>query len=374
MKKYIFFFVIVFVLNGCSMAELEASPNPTRTMNSSVPKELPSSFLERTNILPFQNVSSSFIEIVDWYNEDHILYLEESDERSYVYTYHLFTGTSELLFETDGWVVDLKGNADQSLFAIQTYSTDNKSTLVVINEEGQIKRIIEDLGEEYSVFWNSYDPTSMVLISFLPDWKFVAYHLDITVDQLTEVDLTHPYVQWLSESTFAYLNWDEFEPSYHAPLVIYHTDTKETTSWQEDIIAFASFTNELSLAVTVQSPDSLYSTYTFYQNQEPYRKIEMPILNTYSEQWWIPFYTYDSVNDVFYYLRPKYSSDYFSYEDGYELVAYSVKEDSERKITTFDRHEPLSVSPSGDAVLIGDRYERIYDVDRGNMIYLLEDE
>lgn len=372
LKRLLFVFVFTSLLCACSLPNLEAEPNPTRTNEWNEEKELPPSFFESTTILPFDSLSSSFVEVVDWFNDDEILYLEEEDERSYLYKYHIYTGESELFFETDGWIIDVSINTDFSFFAIQTYGIDQTVTLKVITEEGQVKRVIEDLGEEYTVFWNPYDLERMALISFLPDWKFVSYVVDMSEDKIVELDLPNPYVQWLSSSTFAYLQWDEFEPSYHAPLVIYNVENHSKSNWQDEVIAFSSLNNELSFIVTASSPDVLHSTYTFYKGQEPYRTIEMPILNTYSEQWWVPFYTYDQKNGLFYYLRPKYSSDFFSYEDGYEFVAYSLEQDSERKIITLEDHVPITISPSGDAVLIGNRFEQIYDVDQGKLIDLVE--
>ncbi|WP_062046389.1 hypothetical protein [Bacillus sp. JCM 19034] len=372
MKKFLFVLSIIILLCACSFSDLEAQPSPTRTNEMNDDKELPESIFESTTIRPFDTIASSFIEVVGWFSDEEILYLEEEDERSHLYKYHLYNGDSELLFETDGWIIDVSINADHSFLAIQTYSTDNKATLLVMTEEGQVKRVIEDLGEEYAVYWNPYEREAMILISFLPDWKFVAYMVDMSEDSIVELDLPYPYVQWLSSTTFAYLHWDEFEPSYHAPLVVYDLKTHSKKDWKDDVIAFASLGNQLSFTVTVSSPDELYSTYTFYKGQNRYRTIEMPILNTYSEQWWVPFYTYDGKNDFFYYLRPKYSSDFFSYEDGYEFIAYSIEDDSEKKIITLEQHVPLSISPKGDAVLIGNRFEQIYDVDQGKLIDLFE--
>ncbi|MBP3951233.1 hypothetical protein [Bacillus suaedae] len=371
--RYIFFYMIVlFVLTACSTAEpLEVTPSPLTKKEKSEKVEVPESFVEASAIIPLQKRSPSFIEVVGWVNDETILYLEENEQGSKLMTYELYTTQSSVFFETDDWIIDTQTNEDSTLFAIQTLSETEGAKLTIVNQLGEEKLVIRDLGEEYSVFWNPYNINTFVLVAFLPDWQFTSYVVDVTEGSIDEIDLEQSYMQWVDDTKVAYLKWDEIEPTYFAPLFELDIETGEKSIWKDDVIAYMSFSEGLSLTVTVDRPDALYSSYTFYKDQESFREIEMPILNTYSEQWWVPYYTYDKQLNLFYYMRPKYSSDFFSYTDGYELIAYNVEEDSEKKLATFERNLPLKISPSGKAILLGEQFEQVYDVNKGSIINLL---
>lgn len=362
MKWVLYSFVLALcALTACTSAPLESQPSPERLSELPVKRDVPASFFTGSPIVPISN-ASSFTEVTGWYDNETILYLQEFDEQSSLHKHHLYNGNTSVFFNVDGWIVDVKTNVDYSLFAVQVIDLQNEAQLFILNQDGETEVSIEGFGDDYSVYWNPYNQEQFMMMAYLPNWEFEVYLVDVKTEQISQIDLQQSYIQWLSETSVAYLKWDELEPNYEAPL--YHVDvqTGEQTKWDDEVIAYMSFADQRSLTVTVDSVYDLYSMYTFYEDQQPIRQIEMPILNTYSEQWWIPFYTYDIEESIFYYLRPKYSGDYFSYDDGYELTAYHVEEDSEEQLAVLQSHVPLAISPGGDFLLAGNRYEQVYDL------------
>lgn len=103
----------------------------------------------------------------------------------------------------------------------------------------------------------------------------------------------------------------------------------------------------------------LNSTYTFFEGEKASSRFEVPILNTYSDQWWIPFHVYGAMTDAFYYVKPKYSGDFINYDGGYELVRFDVSKNEEVNIFQFDEHVPMLLSPNEDLLLFGNRFESI---------------
>src|SRR5699024_6263111 len=98
-------------------------------------------------------------------------------------------------------------------------------------------------------------------------------------------------------------------------------------------------------------------------NKDAYmRQLYMPILNTYSDEWWLPFHAFSEQDQTFYYLRPKYSSDYISYTDGFELVSFHLQTGEEEVLTVLDQEQPFALSPDYRYVLVGYSYEYIFDL------------
>jgi hypothetical protein len=372
MKRIVYIIGILFMVSACTQAPLESQPLPRSFEYQPIKRDVSTSFFTGADITPIQN-EHVVTEIIGWFDDDTLLYLQEQEERSSLYKHHLSTGHSSSFVEVGGWITEVRANADYSLFAISHITVDNEAHLVIIDRNGEIRQTIKDYGEEYTAYWNPYKLDTFILIAFLPDWEFETYVVDVAETKVRSIDLEQSYVQWISVTDVGYLKWEELEPNFQAPLYEVNVNSGEVKKWQDAVIAYMSFPDGLSLSVTVESVYDLYSTYTFYDEQNAFRHIDMPILNTYSEQWWIPYYSYDDVHGIFYYLRPQYSSDFFSYTDGFELVAYDIQKDAEEKLTVLERHVPIHVSPEGSFLLFGDRFEMVMDLSEGTSIPLIEE-
>jgi hypothetical protein len=372
MKHLIISIFIVFIVSACAQSPSLIQPAPKSQSELPVKRNVPSSFFTGSDMTPIQK-GFSVVEVASWYDENSVLFLQEENEQFSLHKHDLFSGESSVFIEEEGWIIDVSPNADYSLFAIQYLSLAEQSQLVIVNEQGEVIWTIKDYGEEYAIYWNPFDKQTFVMVAYLPEWEFETYSGNVEDKKIAGIDLDQSYIQWISESKVGYLEWEELEPSYEAPLYEVDIEKGEKNRWKDAVIAFMSFPDGLSLSVTVDSIYDLYSVYRFYNEQQPFRELEMPILNTYSEQWWIPYYSYDHNNGIFYYLRPKYSGDYFSYEDDYDLIAYNVQADFEEKLISLDKQVPLSISPSGSSLLIGERYEYIYDIQEGALISLWEE-
>lgn len=364
--------VIIFVLTACTNGSHESEPLPKRLSDLPVKRDVPLSFFTGSSIVPIA-ASSSFTEVSGWYDDETVLYLEDENEQSSLLKHHLYTGDSSVFFDTEGWIVDVNANVDYSLFAIEVINQQDEANLFIVDQEGEVQMNIEGFGNDYTVYWNPFDQERMMMVSYLPDWEFDVLSVDVSEEKISQVEFEQAYIQWLSETDVGYIKWNELQPSYEAPLYQVHVDTGDEKLLEDQVIAFMSFADRRYLTVTVDTVYDLYSIYTFYENGEPSRQVEMPILNTYSEQWWIPFYTYDEASSIFYYLRPKYSGDYFSYNDGYELIAYHVQADSEEQLTELANNDPLMVSPNGDFLLIGTLFENVYDIKEKVLVSVLKE-
>ncbi|MCM3712905.1 hypothetical protein M3202_02340 [Alkalihalobacillus oceani] len=370
MKRICLCLMMLLMMSACTSGQLESHPSPERLTELPEKRDVPNSFFTGSPVVPLSE--TEITEVTGWYREDAVFYLQEDGEHSSVHTYNLLTGESADFFQRDGWVVNIAPNVDYTLFAVQLVTPEHEAEVVILDAAGEPQMTIEGLGDDYSVFWNPYVQNRMLAVAFLPDWEYAGYLVDVGTNEVKPVELEQPYVQWLSETEVAYLLWDELEPNYQAPLYIANLEDGKKKLWRENVISFMSFPGRLSLMVTVDSVYDLYSKYSFFRERELAQQIEMPILNTYSEQWWIPFYSYDAAGEIFYYARPKYSGDFLSYTDGFELIAYDVGTNAENKLAELESHEPMQIAPDGNYLLLGSRYESVFDIEQEVLVQLFE--
>jgi hypothetical protein len=364
--------LVLLSVTACTKAPMESHPSPKRLIEAPEKREVPNSFFTGSTIVQIEEEKRA-VEVMNWYDNETVLFLQEHMEGSALQKHHLFSGQSSVFYEVNGWILDVVANVDYSRFALSVLNYEEETEIVIINSNGNVELTIKDFGEDYSIFWNEYEPSSFIMTAYLPNWDYETYFVDVETEKIKQINLEQSYIQWTSPDTVAYLKWEELEPNFQAPLYQVNVNTGESSLWKEDVIAYMSFPDGMSLSISVDSDYDLYSLYKFYDQQEMYRQIEVPILNTYSEQWWIPYYTYNKENRIFYYLRPKASGDFISYQDGYDLIAYNIDADSEVKLTTLERHVPIAISPGGSSLLVGDRFQQVLDIDERILVPIWEE-
>ena len=309
--RKILIIILALAVTGCTQAPLESQPLPKSQIDAPIKRDVPNAFFSGTKIVEIKEEHRA-VENMSWFDSNHVLFLQEDLDGSTLIKHNIYSGTTSEFYEISGWILDVVANVDHSLFALQVINEEDKAEVIIVSKEGNVELTINDFGEDYSVFWNEYDAGSLILTSYLPDWDFETYFVDVENDKMRQIEIEQSYIQWVSKDTVAFLKWDELEPSFEAPLYLVNVNTGDYEVWEDNVIAYISFPDELSLSISVDTDYDLYSSYKFYDQQEVFREIEIPILNTYSEQWGIPYYTYDDKNGIFYFLRPKSSGDFIS--------------------------------------------------------------
>lgn len=370
MKKVTLLLVIfLFVLSACREPITPFNQLPKKEL---VPyqKHISDSFFNRIKKLIIDDLN--FIEISEWYNEDTILYLEEENGLYTLQKFQLLTGKENTFIEMNKPILSVLANIDYTLFAIKTSTKTYDSPLYIVDFEGNIRYKLTEFGEDFSIYWNDYRPEEMLVVSYLPNWDFDVYHLQLEKMQIKKVDIEQTFLQWLSPDIVGYLNWNQFEPSYFAPLYSYNLKANKQQKLMDEIISFFSFPDDWFLTITIDSKMDMFSSYNFFQKNELISQIQVPILNTYSDQWWVPFHTFDSKSNTFYFLRPYYSGEYFTYRDGFELVSFEVIAGKEEVLLHVDTNAPIHLSPNGNWLLYGYRYETLIEIGAKKELQLYE--
>ncbi|WP_216829999.1 YqgU-like beta propeller domain-containing protein [Alkalihalobacterium elongatum] len=373
MKSKSLFFVITFLIVfivGCTTKDKVRIDQPQKNLNL-IQKEL-NLLIETKFETPLQINPYSFVEISEWYDSQTILLLKDENAVSYIDKINLNTGEISEFFQSEEPIFSVEANYDHSYFAIQTSTYDLTAPLYFINKEGEVVYKLSEIGEDFSLFWNQYDRDELIIISFLPDWEFDVYRLNLKDGRLVQLDLEKMYFQWLNEDEVAFLEWSSFAPSFFAPIYKYNLETNHTEEILEEVIAFVTFGENILVAISVDSLDAEMSLYQFYKNNNPIGELQIPTLNTYSEQWWIPFHQYDSSEHLFYFLRPLYSGDFFSYDAPFELTQFNVETGTEQKILDLELQAPIKLSPNGNWMLYGNQYEWLIDLTNKEVHSLIE--
>ncbi|MFV8826632.1 hypothetical protein [Alkalihalobacterium sp. APHAB7] len=373
MKSKSLFFVITFLMIlsvGCTTKDEVVLDHPQKNLNL-IEKKL--DLLSVTQLkIPLQVNPYSFVEISEWYDSDTILLLKDENAISYINKMNLKTGEISDFFQIEEPIFSVEANYDHSYFAIQTSTYDLSSPLYFINAEGQMVYKLSDIGEEYSLFWSPYNSDELIIISFLPDWEFDVYQLNLSEGRLAQLNLDKTYFQWLTKDEVAFLEWSSFAPSFFAPIYKHNLVTKTTEEILEEVIAFFTFGENVLVTISVDSLDAEQSIYHFYHDKNLVAQLEIPTLNTYSEQWWIPFHQYDDNKHSFYYLKPMYSGDFLDYDEPFELTQFNVETGTEEKIVDVGLQAPINLSPDGSLMLYGNQFEWLIDLSNKTIHSLIE--
>ncbi|WP_078428815.1 hypothetical protein [Alkalihalobacterium alkalinitrilicum] len=373
MKSKSLFFVLTFLMIftiGCTTKDNVVLNHPQKNYNL-IEKKL-GVMKETIFHTPIQMNPYSFVEISGWYDSQTILLLRDENAISYLDLVNLKTSETVEFFQIDEPILSVEANYDYSYFAVQTSTYELTSPLYFINKEGELVYSLSEVGEEFSLFWNPYNHDELIIISFLPDWDYDVYRLNLKEEKLVQLDLEKMYFQWINVDEIAFLEWASFAPSFYAPIFKYNLNTNETEKFLDEVIAFFTFADTILVAVSVDSLEAENSIYQIYQNEDMIGELEIPTLNTYSEQWWIPFHEYDANEHLFYYLKPLYSGDFFSYDAPYELTKYNVETGTEQKVVDVDLQSPLKLSPDGKWMLYGNQYEWLINLTNKTKHFLLE--
>lgn len=363
-KQSLFLLLMVFILFGCELKK-EAGELPLLGREP---------IYKRTALSDIYPLSSkgNYMEVLDWLNDEQILYLVEENGMSCINVFHLFSGKTERLFSTTETIVEIDVHENKSLIALSTFDNESRTSIYVLNQNGKALFELRNLSGDVVFYWNYYDDNQLLFVTYLPNWEFELHHLSIKEGKVQKLPIQQPYVQWIDEQTIAYIKWDSDEPSIDAPLMFYHLQTGEENLFMENAIAFFTFPNEMLVVLLVNSLADTKTTYSFFLKKQKTTETYVPVLDTFSEQWWVPYYDYDEQEAFFVFFRPKQSGAFIDYQEPFELVRFDVRSGKEQVLMELDENLPIKLSPNGKYLLYGQRLETFIDIETKEKVSLIE--
>ncbi|MFP7297641.1 hypothetical protein [Neobacillus niacini] len=359
-SKFKYMFQIMFLLifasffSACSQQQ-DANPSPS---NENARHDRKPSQPSEEWKLPIEVPEGEFYKVGSWFSDHQLLYITNLGQSSSVYFYNLLTGKSELLYKSEFPIVALQVSPSKKNILIQTSPSTYEGQVTILSSEGTelMKKSIPSY--ELAFEWNPYNESEILVSSFKEDWTYQMLLLNIDQRNTKELSIPQPFIKWLGKDEVAYLAWDETSPSLFAPLMSKKLEVEGEKVLSNDVLHFSAYPNTL-LTVTTKDEEQLQAVYRFFnkENEEMY-SFSIPHLTMFSG-WLVPYHDYNEKTGTFITLKPLKSTEADAYTEGFDLVSYDINKGSSKIILQGLENEPILLSPSGEALLYGNSYDKI---------------
>ncbi|MBT2726541.1 hypothetical protein J7E63_06290 [Bacillus sp. ISL-75] len=319
--------------------------------------------------LPISIPDGEFYKFVGWLSGTQVLYITNLEQTSSVYQYNLLTGKSELIYKSEYPIVNVQISPSKKRMLIHTSPSSYEGVVTIIDIKGKEQLKKSFASYELAFEWNPYKESEILITKFNEDWSFQVLLLDLNKSNTTELTLPQPFIKWKGENEVAFINWDENNPSLFAPLIDRSLENGMEKTLFSSAIDFSEFRN-LLVTVSVNEQDQSMANYSFFDKEmKKLFTFSIPQLTNYSD-WLVPFYDYNEQKGQFFTFSPVTSGEADSYTEGFQLLAYNPKNGSSSIIMDGLENEPILLSPTGDALLYGNQFEKIIDI-KAKKIYEL---
>jgi hypothetical protein len=357
------FLIFTILFSGCTNT-IHKDPRPSENTNK---PDVPPPPLGDTWKLPISIPEGNFYKIAGWLSDEQVLYITNHEQTSSIYCYQLTTGESKLLYKSEEPIVNVEISPKYQFILIHSSPSSYEGIITVIDSNGlEVAR--QSVPSYELVFeWNPYRDSEILITSFFEDWTFQMQLLDIKNNKTSYISSKQPFIKWFGEDKVVYINWDDESPSLLAPLVSKKLGYEEEEILSPEVFQFSTFKDVL-MTIGVNEQDILQSSYSFYtKGMESLFSFSMPQLSMYSG-WFVPSYDYNLRNGEFITFKPLRSGEADSYSEDFQLVSYNINKGTNTLILDGMKHAPIKFSPSGKALLYGDQFEKIIDIN-GKSIY-----
>lgn len=359
----------VLSLIGCERNEPIGFHQPTS--HPDLIKDQPIGLFFGEEIKRITTIQGELNKVSGWLNDDIILYVSDIDTGSNLYKYHLYTGESELLYESDVPIAEVIISPSKEKILLHLAPSTHLGGITIIDRHGKQVANVEIDSFELYFAWNRLNENQLYIAAFLEDWTYETSLLHIDRNEMTTVYINDPFIQWVAKEEVAFLEWDTDSPTLTAPLIKKNVRTDELKTLSKHVIDFASFTDHL-LYVRMSEQDRNIAEYSLLNKQQQKQfSFTAPLLTRYSG-WLVPFYDFHSKQQIFYTFRSLRSADADMYGDKFQLVAYHVKNNKEHVLLDKLDNEPISLSPSGKYLLYGYRFDKIIHLETSEVISLTD--
>jgi hypothetical protein len=360
--KYMFQIVFLLIFSSFISActhQQDAKPSPSKEIDKDNKK--PSQPVEAWK-LPIEIPEGEFYKIGGWFSDHQVLYITNLEQSSSVYFYNLLTGKSELLYKSEVPIVTIQVSPSKKNILIQSSPSTYEGQVTILSPEGSELMKQSFPSYELAFEWNPFNESEILISSFKEDWTYQMLLLNIEQSKTTDLSIPQPFIKWVGEDEVAYLNWDETSPSLFAPLMSKKIGAEGEEVLFNDVLQFSTYHNIL-MTVTTRDEEQLQASYHFYNkdNQQLY-SFSIPHLTMFSG-WLVPYHDFNESTGKFITLKPLKSVEADAYSEGFELVSYDINKGITNMILQGLKNEPILLSPSGEAALYGNRFEKIINLE-----------
>lgn len=354
----LYLFFLILILGACSQKEQVKLKVPVKNEK---PKTPVTSAVGQKWKIPISIPVGEFSKLVGWLSENKVLYITNLEQTSSIYRYDLLTGKNELIYKSEKPIIKAVISPSKNNILIHASQSASEGLVTIIDTKGTEILKKSFLSYELAFEWNPDNETQVFITKFAEDWSFQVFLLDLKKTNTSELDLPQPFIKLLDGNEIAFINWAEDSPSLFGPLTVKNLENGIEKTLFPSVMDFSVFRDVL-MTISVNEQDQSLASYSFFDKQK--RKLftfSMPQLTRYSD-WLVPFYDYNEQKRQFITFRPLSSGEMDSYLEGFQLLTYNFKNGSSSLIMDGLENEPIALSPTGEALLYGNRFEKIIDL------------
>jgi hypothetical protein len=371
---FIFLFIVLFTsalsLTGCSPAP-EGSNHGGAKHSLNRMKETPGTSFLGVEIIPIQSEGEEFYKAAGWIDDSSILYIANKGEGSLLYSYNLGSGNATLLFESDVPIISAEASPGKKKVLIHS-ADSNKGILTIIDPTGKKLYSTNIDSYELSFEWNPFNEELILISAFTEEWDFSSYLLNLRENNLKEINLSEPFVRWISKEELVYQVWDDEGIALQAPLYSVSLNADQPVEIEDDVFQFDSLNRFLLTVKIDQQTQPQTAQYTIYsKGSNPLASFNTPVLTSFSG-WVVPFYDLMDEGKDFLYLRALHHGEADIYQEGFDLVRFNLESKTEDLVFSGLANEPISCSPSSEMCLYGFQLEKVLNIDTKEIIELVQ--
>lgn len=369
---FLFFilFTSAFFLTGCSPKPEGANHGAAKhSMNRM--KETPKFSFFGSEIIPLQSEGEEFYKAAGWLNDSSILYIANKGEGSLLYSYNLGSGNATLLFESEVPIISAEVSPGKKKVLIHS-AASNQGILTIIDPTGEKLYSTNIESYELSFEWNPFNEELILISAFTEEWNFSSYLLNLRENKLKEINLSEPFVRWISNEELVYQVWDEEGIALQAPLYSVSLNAEQPVEIEDDVFQFDSLNRYLLTVKIDQQTQPETARYTLYsKGSNPLASFNTPVLTSFSG-WVVPFYDLMEEGKDLLFLRALHHGEADIYQEGFDLVRFDLESKTEDLIFSGLANEPISCSPSSEMCLYGFQLEKVLSIDTKEIIELVQ--
>ncbi|MDP4107159.1 MAG: hypothetical protein Q8935_19675 [Bacillota bacterium] len=350
--------ISVFLINACSLQSNTNLLSPPKKVERSHANKPNHSFKWK---LPISIPDGEFFKVGGWLSDDDLVYITNNEQTSTLYRYQLSSGKSKVLFKSEYPIGDVQISPSKKNILIQSAPSSYEGKITIIDAQGNEKYSQIIPSYQLAFEWNPYQETQVLISKFQEDWTFQVLLVDFEQKITKELSLPQPFLKWIGKDELGYLNWDHNQQKLFAPLVFRSLGDASVQTIFPKVFQFSAFKN-MMMTITVKTQENTKANYSFYdQKLHLIYDFTIPQLTKFSD-WLVPYYDFNEAKQQFITLRPLKSTEADTYKEGFQLVVYHLNSKNSTVLLDGLENEPISLSPSGDACLYGNRFEKIIDL------------
>ncbi len=346
-------------LAACQAGETSSSPS---TKVQAEPKEI------KANILP----TDGFIENVGWLSNSEILSVKNGDDATSFYNYNVYDGSKEKIYEIPSSYVSASISPDREKILIQSAPSSYSAQVTIIDQSGGVLFQENVPSYELTYSWNHFNENTLLMTSFGEDWSFQVFQINIEENTMDPIEVDQPFVQWQSESSVLFQEWDAAEVSVSAPLIAQNIFNDKKEMVVDASIHFNQF-NDTLLSIFSREEEGTFTYQFITSNGEVQSEFTVELLSRYSD-WLVPYYDMiEGGNQLITFVANEPGS-FDTYSGTFSLQKWDTASGKESVLLEDLPLEPIQCQQNGESCLYGNQLEKVINLKKSTIVQLLKEE